>query len=55
MAFLVISASLLAGTALASAAARSPAHAPQLEFCGGWMLAGGLGLLGAMLPHVGYL
>jgi hypothetical protein len=55
MALLVISMSLVAGTAFASAAVRLPAYAPQLEWCGGVMLAGGLGLLGAMLPHVGYI
>jgi hypothetical protein len=52
MALLMISASLLGGTAFACAAARSPTYAPQLEWCGGMMLAGGLGLLGSMLPHV---
>jgi hypothetical protein len=55
MALLVISASLFTGAAFASAAARSPGHAPELEWCGGVMLVGGLGLLGAMLPHVGYM
>ena len=55
MALFWISVGLLSGTAFASAAARYPLLAPQLEFCGGAMFAGGLGLLGSMLPHVGHL
>ena len=55
MPVLAISVTLLSGTAFAVLAARSSAYRSQLEWGSGGMLALGFGLLGSMLPHVGYI
>ncbi|SEF13472.1 hypothetical protein SAMN05444161_8938 [Rhizobiales bacterium GAS191] len=47
----VILTSLLLGTAFACAAAHVPARAAALEWYGGVLLIGGLGLLGSALPR----
>jgi hypothetical protein len=52
MAFMLISAGLLLGTALACAATYVPARAAQLEWCGGLLLVSSLVALGSTLPYI---